>query len=234
MPARAPGLRLIRRILAAREAPLWVVVAFSVVVLGRHIDAASDAGALHHAVEHGALMAAMMLPLAAPSAKVVAERSLRSRRGRTIVEHVAGFSAVWFVFGSGAALAVAALGRLLSPHGSFALLLTAALVWQTSHRRRRYVDRCRRVRIGPVAGWRCDLLAFTAGSTHACSCLVTCGAAMAAMAAAPHVLVTTALYAAYLSEWVPGRNPFARDRVRRPVVVYAVLAAGTTGFALLA
>ncbi|HYO60823.1 MAG TPA: DUF2182 domain-containing protein [Actinomycetota bacterium] len=232
MRARVPGLAPIRRISTSNEAPLWVVAAFAVVALGWHAGAPRG-GALHHALEHGALMAAMMLPLAAPSAKVVAERSLRSRRSRTIVEHLAGFTAVWFVFGSAAALGVYELGGLVAPPWSFALVLVAAIAWQTSGSRRRFADRCGRVRVGPLRGWRCDVFTVTAGAAHAAGCLVTCGLAMTAMVAAPHVLVMAALYVAYLSEWVPGPNPFARDRVRRPVRAYAALALLTAGLALL-
>jgi hypothetical protein len=57
------------------------------------------------------------------------------------------------------------------------------------------------------------------------SCLPACGASMLAMAAAPGVASMTIILVAHVSEWAPGRNPFARSRDRRPVPAFIALAA---------
>lgn len=203
-------------------------------VLSVHVHGPGAGEGVTHAVaENGLMTAAMMLPLAWASAALVAERSLRSRRRRAVVEHVTGFGAVWFLFGMGASAALRALHELLDPSVLFAMVAGAALGWQLSARRRVAADRCGYVHVGPPGGWRCDVHTIAAGALHAIPCLRTCGAAMAAMVAAPHPLVMAALFAAYLTEWAHGANPFASARRTRPVPAYAVVAVGAVVAAAL-
>lgn len=181
---------------------------------------------IHSVAEHGAMIGAMMLPLAASSALLVAERSLRRRRRRAVAEHVGGFVLLWVAFGMCAAAGVSVLQDVVPRYVALAGLTAAAAAWQVSNRRRVTANRCGYVRAGPPTGWRSDLHTVAAGSRHALPCLRSCGAAMAAMVAAPHPLVMLAMFAAYLSEWMPGANPFGAKRSSRPAPVYAAFAAG--------
>lgn len=172
------------------------------------------------------MVAAMMMPLAGPSASLVAQRSLRSRWVRSVGEHVAGFSAVWFAYGLAAVVAVRILSRVIDPVVVLALLLAAAAAWQVCERRRRRVEPCGRLRTAPPTGWRADVGTTLAGGRQAAGCVTTCWASMLAMVAAPHPLAMGTVLAASLSEWSPGPNPIGAARRRRPAIVYLMLAVG--------
>lgn len=175
----------------------------------------AGAGGLHAATETALLMAAMMLPLAALSVGVVAERSLAARRSRAVAEHAAGFGLVWFGFGL-AAVPVASAAP-------FAALLALAVAWQLSPLRERYAARCGRLRTAPPSGWRAETATVVGGVDQAMRCVRTCWASMLAMAAAPHVGLMAVVLGISLSEWAPGPNPFAGRRARRPAALYAGL-----------
>lgn len=214
-----------------RSTPAVVIILRTAGVLfailgGLHIHGSTSGGTAHAIAEHSLFTAGMMLPLAAASTVLVTERSLRSRRGRAMAEHLSGFVAVWASFGMCAGAAIELLEDLVAPEIVFAGFSSAAAVWQLSERRRGAADRCGYVHVGPASGWRCDMHTIAAGSSLAIPCLRTCGPQMTAMIAAPHVLVMGALFAAYLSEWMPGANPFAASRRTRPFPVYVVIALG--------
>lgn len=217
------------------ETLLAIVAVVLVAVLVVHVHHRHRPAGLwspHDAIDGAALMSAMMLPLAGPSARVVAERSLRHRRVIGIGEHAAGFSALWFLFGLPAVIAVQVMAHAVAPTIVFGNLVVAAALWQLSAHRRRYVDRCSRVRVAPPSGWRADLRTSLSGTMQAASCVRSCGASMLAMAAAPHPAVMGLVLAANFSEWAPGPNPFDRTRHRRPAIAYLALAVGALFVAL--
>lgn len=109
----------------------------------------------------------------------------------------------------------------------FALLLGVAAAWQLAARRRRLVDRCGRIRLAPLAGWRASWRGYLSGLADAGSCMLACGPSMLAMAAAPGAASMAVVLLAHLSEWAPGPNPFAGARSNRPAPTYVVLAAAT-------
>lgn len=174
---------------------------------------------LHGTAEAALMMAAMMLPLAALSVGVVAERSLPARRSRAVAEHAGGFALVWFAFGLAAVPIANALGDMTA--WAFPALLAVAVVWQLSSTRARYAAQCGRLRTAPPTGWRGDAGVVVSGVDQALRCVRTCWASMLAMAAAPHLLLMAVVLGINLLEWAPGRNPFARSRRRRPALLYA-------------
>lgn len=209
---------------------IWAValVLLALMLVHRHGGGSLSGPISVHAVtEDAAMMAIMMMVLAGPSAKVVAQRSLRSRWVRSVGEHVAGFAAVWFAYGVVAAIGVRLLARAVGPTIVLVLLLAAAATWQLSAVRRRRIARCGRVRTAPPTGWRADVGTLTAGTRQAVGCVTTCWASMLAMIAAPHPVVMGTVFAASVSEWRRGPNPLGSARRRRPAAVYLALAVGT-------
>ena len=126
-------------------------VLVGVLILHGHGGASPSSVLLPHATADGAaMMAAMMMVLAAPSAEVVAQSSLRVRRKRAVAGHVAGFTVVWFRVRWLVAVAVASLLTWVTDLAvAVAILATTATAWQLSGTRGRYVDRCSRVRTAP-------------------------------------------------------------------------------------
>jgi hypothetical protein len=206
-------------------AAIWVVAGTLVGALLLHDHGRSDAALSAHAMSEGAAMvAAMMMVLAAPSAEVVAQASLRVRWKRSVAGHLAGFTMVWFAYGILAVVIVTLLRRVIDPWVVIAVLATVAAVWQLSGTRGRYVDRCSRVRLAPVTGWRADVGTTVGGMHQAARCVTTCWASMLLMAATRHPVAMAALLVVNLSEWAPGPNPFNHARRRRPAAAYLALA----------
>jgi predicted metal-binding membrane protein len=218
-------------VLRAKRAPetaISILALVLVVAMVVHTHIGDFRGSTAHGVaDEAAMMAAMMMPLAGPSASLVAQRSLRTRRVRSVGEHVAGFTALWFVYGIAAAMALRLLTLVIDPLMALALLLLAAAWWQLSAVRRRRIQRCGLVRTAPPAGWRADVGTTLGGARQAVSCVTTCWASMLAMVAAPHLVLMGTVLAANLSEWAPGPNPTSAARRRRPAAVYLLLAVGT-------
>jgi hypothetical protein len=208
----------------------------AVVALAAHgHDAKSLVGGAtaHTALETGLMIAAMMLPVAALTVPLVMQRSLPSRRLVAVGEHAVGFGLVWFTFGVAVAIAFGAVsgnGGLLVP---FAIVATAAAGWQVSRRRSIIVRRCGRLRCSPPRGPRSDIGVAVAGADQAVWCLRTCSLSMTAMVLAPHPAVMGLLWAANLSEWAPGPNPFGRSRRIRPAIALGLLAVGAMTVAAL-
>lgn len=206
---------------------LTVVLVVAMLVHRHHGPGGPDYNLVHRVTEEAAMMAVMMMPLAGSSARLVAQRSLRSRWMRSVCEHVAGFASVWFAYGLVAALAVQLLRDSLGSTVVLVELLTGAAVWQLSSVRRRRAERCARLRTAAPSGWRADVGSALAGGGQAGRCVTTCWASMLAMVAAPHPLVMGTVAAANLSEWARGPDPAGPARRRRPAAIYLALALGT-------
>lgn len=203
----------------------FILVAF--MLLHGHLGASPlDESWLHGSAENAAMMAAMMLPLAGPSARSVAQRSLRSRWVRSVGEHVLGFGAVWFAYGLAAAVWVRLLSAVIDGLLLLALLLTVAAAWQVCTPRRRSVERCGRLRTTRPTGWRADVGNTAVGGEQAVDCVATCWASMLAMVAAPNPIVMGTVLAANFSEWAPGPDANGVARRHRPAAVYLILAVG--------
>ncbi len=232
--ARAAGrLSVVRPRDAAGPLVVALGVAAAVVVLLHHHAVATNEGMLHHAIDHGVLMAAVMLPVAAPSARLVVVRALRNRWASTLVAHAIGYGAVWLAFGILAALVIDAVGEKLGGLACFGVLAAAATAWQVSFVRRKLTDRRGWLRSGPPTGVSAVTADAAGGAGQAWRCVETCWVPMLAMTAAPNLPLMGVVLAIDVSEWLPGSNPYGRRRRIRPAWGYATLALGALTWSLV-
>jgi len=148
-----------------------------------------------------AMTMAMMLPLALPTARHVAARSLWPVRHRAMGWFTLGYLAPWMIAGAacGTILWLAGGSRLASV---VAFLLAAA--WHWTALRRAALRRCHRIL--PIAAGgpegRSSCLAF--GLFHGRACVATCGPLMIAVVLAGHhpaAIVVVALVTAAERFW---------------------------------
>ena len=181
-------------------------------------------GVAHEAIDHAVLMVAVMVPLAAPTARLVVERSLSHRWRAALIGHVAGYSTGWMLFALPAALAATVSRLWVDSWLAFAILAATAAIWQLSNWRRRLSERVDQVRVGPPAGLGAFASEIRGGSDQARRCVATCCVSMLAMAAAPSELLMGVVLATGVSEFLPGPNPNSRCRQCGPALSYAALA----------
>lgn len=174
------------------------------------------------------MVAAMMLPLARADARWLANRSLARRRGRTVVLHILGFAGVWSWLGV-AVVAIAALGARGPAVGAGALAVAAA--WHVGPTRRRYLLRCGRGAVPAITGLRATTDCFRAGARTGWRCLVTCGFAMAAMAAVHSFVLMAAIAVLTASERRAGPSPARRAGRRSEGLGFAAVAIVVAGAA---
>jgi hypothetical protein len=142
--------------------------------------------ALHWSI----MIAAMMFPLLIGQIRVVAARSLWSRRNRAMALFLFGYSALWVLYG----LAVEAslqLQRLFLPTTITFLIPFSFLMaglWQLTRQKRLSLVACHLTM--PIApfGWRADFDCWRYGFRTAANCCVSCWALMFACAATRHAL----------------------------------------------
>jgi hypothetical protein len=221
--------RLARARLAHPEWWVYALAGFAwAAVLVTH-DASVTAGHAHHAHESAAMfllmVAAMMLPFAAPAARHVANASFWTRRRRAAACYVLGFAAVWATFGFALFAAWAALPLPGADAGWLAATAAGAALWQGSRRRRRAAARCGNRPALPQRGRRATWRTVQAGSTFGLRCIPLCGPAMVIMVAGPQLAVMVAVFGIQAYEWRRGPNPFAQRRWREPALAYAAIAA---------
>jgi Predicted metal-binding integral membrane protein (DUF2182) len=141
------------------------------------------------------MIPAMMAPTLLSSMRVVAGRSLWSRRHRAMAVVLLGYAAPWIVFG----LAVEAL-IAIAPTGIapclLAVSLLAAAVWQLVPLKQRSLVYCHREPILAPSGLRADWACLRYGLLLAGRCGTSCWALMITCAAAGHALWITVLITA--------------------------------------
>jgi predicted metal-binding membrane protein len=177
-------------------------------------------------LDHWFLMVlAMMLPLAAPQARLVSLRSLWERRHRAGALFTVGLVGVWL--GVGAVLT--SVVRVLDPGppGWLApVLLVAAASWQVAPPRRRLLRRCGSVRLHAADGAAADVDCVRAGVRAGGLCVAGCGVAMLPMAVLPMgpeaLLVMAGVLVVLLWERAAGPDP--ATRAGRPHEAVALLA----------
>ena len=152
----------------------------------------------------------MMLPVVAPQVRMVALRSVWTRRQRSAAAFVLGYAAVWVV--AGAALLALLVSLDAHPLGAGWLvgILLVAAVWQVSKPRKRVLRRCASLRLAAATGRPADLNCARVGVRSGVRCLATCGPLMLAMAASHNLLLMAALLAVMLSERSRGPDPLRR------------------------
>ena len=154
----------------ALSASAWVFLALEQAQHMHHPTLAAD---LSH---WGMMVAAMMLPLQVRAVRLTAERSLWSRRDRSIAGFVAGYSGAWVLAGLPLAWADSALHirhRIdWSAGAAIALLVTGA--WLVSPWKAAAARLCHQSsRLSPL-GWRADLDCLRYGLIAGSRCAYNC------------------------------------------------------------
>jgi Predicted metal-binding integral membrane protein (DUF2182) len=165
------------------------------------------------------MVVAMMVPLAGKDARWLAHRTLARRRARVVALHVIGYTLVWL---SAGAAVVAAVDVAEPARGMTALVLAAAAAWHVTARRRQALRRCGAGRVSAVEGFRADTDCLHAGMRTGWRCLVTCGLAMAAMAASHNPALMAGVAGVSANERRRAPNP--ERRIGRPREAAALLA----------
>ena len=165
------------------------------------------------------MVLAMMVPVAAPHARRVAQRSLWSRRHRAMTSFLGGYLTVWFAVGVVAA-AVAAWFERADGWPAAALTLLAGAGWQVSPPRRRLLRRCGSLPPAVVSGWRADRDCAATGCRIGLRCAFVCAPVMLTMAVTHSLLLMAGLLAVLLSERARGPNP--QQRAGRPLEAWCL------------
>jgi predicted metal-binding membrane protein len=150
-----------------------------------------------------AMAVAMMVPLAIPAARHVAENTLRRRRLEAVLAFLGAFASIWILVSLVATLVASVGGRALpvSP-GPMILATVAAVAWHWTPSRRRALRACARSRPLPPDGWPARKACLAFGITVGGRCAVSCWPAMLLVmsAGAWHVLVALPVTVLLLAE----------------------------------
>ena len=184
-----------------------------------HHDSQPKVGAeeVARAVGHSMVMiAAMMLPLLVPHARVVVRRGLWVHRYRAIAAFSVGYLAAWCAFSAGLELLSAAVGRIASGPGLTMLLLLVAAAWQSTPARRALWRRCCRLPPMAATGRRAAGDRFRAGQRIGWLCVGTCGPVMAVMSVSHGIGTAVGLSGVLFAEHRRGPNPARTNRSAEP------------------
>jgi hypothetical protein len=145
------------------------------------------------------MLLAMMVPPLLGSLRLVAGRSLWSRRHRAMALVLIGYVMLWTVFGLGSELLRQAIPSRFE-RGSLAGSFLLAALWQLTSLKRRHLIQCHRDPILAPSGWRADGACLRYGCVLAARCGLSCWALMAACTASGHafwtaVLITSVVWA---------------------------------------
>lgn len=231
--------RSIRRPAIRPESWLYAVAAVAwIVLLTRAELEVASSPTLHHtqpaegvvrAVGHSMVMvAAMMLPVVVPHARVVVRRGLWVHRHRAIAAFSVGYLVAWCAFSVGLEAVRRAAGPNVSIAGVTVLLLLLAAAWQCTRARRELWRRC--CRLGPMAatGRRAAVDRFRAGQRIGWLCVGTCGPVMAVMTVSHGIGTAVGLSGVLFAEHRRGPNP--AQRVGAPnQAAWLVVLAGVVG-----
>lgn len=145
-----------------------------------------DGGIASATLTHWSIMAgAMMLPLLAPAAKYVHDRSFRQRRLRAQALLALGFLAIWALLGLGSLLLLMVATAWSAALWLSGLTVIGAILWQLSLQRKRLIRRCRTASSLSPRGIAADLDCARYGASQALACARTCLPAMYAMSLSP-------------------------------------------------
>jgi predicted metal-binding membrane protein len=185
--------------------PEWWVILIAAVAWAfilRHATHAHTVPSVGHTIIGAAVMvAAMMLPLTLANVRHVALSSLWRRRHRAIVAFLVGYLCCWVVVQTGIQGTLGFLDPLLGWTLVAGLVMVTAVLWEISPGRKRRLRRCGlTVPLAP-RGWRADTACVRYGVITGLSCVTTCWALMAAVAAFSHsVLVMAVVFGVQISD----------------------------------
>lgn len=196
MPAPAPKQGKFLAVILGIAAAAWAFLAWLAFDMDSELAQLTMPGSRHWSAENVAaiaamwsiMMAAMMLPSAAPAILTFARLSVRTSQPARAVSFLAGYLLTWLAFSAGATVAqwglqaagwVDAMIVSRSPWLS-ALLLTTAGLYQFTGTKRTCLSQCRSP-VGLLLGsWRPGVLgAFAMGTRYGVFCLGCCWALMA-------------------------------------------------------
>ena len=150
--------------------------------------------------EWAVMAAAMMLPVAVPAVRHVAQNSLRRRRRRAVAELLAGYLAIWIGFGPPALIVTTAISRFVAPAFVLAGTLVVAAGWQLSPWSRTFRRRCHRTVPLPPTGLAATVGAVRFGLRHGAACAGVCWPLMLVAAVLLHAgIVWMAVLAALIA-----------------------------------
>jgi predicted metal-binding membrane protein len=168
----------------------------------------STAGSRHHGLSGSGLgwwmlmAVAMMLPAALPLLREISLESIWSRRYRSSAFFLAGYLALWALFGA-AALATWHVVTVVAPATPAALvtgaLFLGAAAWGLSATKRRCLKRCHRYLPLPPRGRTADTACFRFGLYNGCQCVAVCWPLM--LATVPSHSLAPMLGATALLTW---------------------------------
>lgn len=136
------------------------------------------------------MIAAMMFPLLIGQLRVVAARSLWSRRNRAMAFFLSGYTALWLLYGLATEVGLQ-LQRTISLAAftfpiPFCFLMAAC--WQLTAQKRLSLVACHLTMPLAPSGWRADFDCCRYGFRTAANCCMSCWALMFACAAAHHAI----------------------------------------------
>ena len=150
-----------------------------------------------------AMTVGMMVPLALPAARHVAQNSLRRHRQEAVLTFLGAFAAIWILVALGAELVTVIGGRVLPvSQGTLMVATVAAIAWHWTPWRRRSLRACARSRPLPPDGWPATEARLAFGIEVGARCATTCWPAMLLVmsAGAWHVLVALPVAILLLAE----------------------------------
>lgn len=118
------------------------------------------------------MTAAMMLPLLADQVRIVAMRSLWSRRQRAMILFAVGYLAAWMIAGL---LLIPILALVAASSWIHASAMASALVWHRTGVRRRALRACHRAPHLAPHGRRADADCIVHGVRVGAPCVMACG-----------------------------------------------------------
>jgi predicted metal-binding membrane protein len=157
------------------------------------------------------MLLAMMTPLLWQPLAHVWDRSLAERRVRAVLLFLGSYFGAWMLAMAVLALAAVAL-RIVAGSAAiaFAIAAGAAVPWQMTPAKARFLNRCHALRPLPAFGLAADIGSLRYGLQVAAPCIGTCWAMtllpLASDAAHIVVMAMTALW--MLSERYSGKRPF--------------------------
>jgi predicted metal-binding membrane protein len=187
-----------------RHPEWWVILiaAAAWALILRHATHAHTVPSVGHTIIAAAVMvAAMMLPLTLANVRHVALSSLWRRRHRAMAAFLVGYLCCWAVVQTVIQGTLGFLAPLLGWTLVAGLVMVTAVLWEISPGRKRRLRRCGlTVPLAP-RGWRADTACVRYGVITGFSCVTTCWALMAAVAAFSHnVLVMAVVFGVQISD----------------------------------
>lgn len=142
------------------------------------------------------MVVAMMYPLLGEPIRKLAMASAASRRARATAIFLAGYTFPWLAFGLGCGVLSIAKDSYLGARADPSLAVAGfalAAIWAWTPARRHALQACRSAAPSREPGWPADVDCLRHGGLAGWNCVLSCWAAMAALALTHHGAVTMAV-----------------------------------------